>query len=50
MSIKKFFAAIIAAAAATAAVSVPAFAEDFDDELEAAEEVSVYDEIRRGEG
>lgn len=49
MRIKKILAAIIAAAAA-AALGVPAFAEDYDDDELEAEEVSIYDEIRRGEG
>lgn len=50
MNIKKILA-VIAAAAVTVTMGVTAFAEDNidDDELEA-EEVSIYDEIRRGEG
>lgn len=51
MQIKKFLA-VIAAAALTFTMGVTAFADDSpaEEELEAAEEVSIEDEIRRGEG
>ena len=51
MGIKKFLA-VIAAAAFTFTMGVTAFAEDgpAEEELEVAEEVSIEDEIRRGEG
>lgn len=49
MQIKKI-SAVIAAAAVTAAMGVTAFAEDNIDDGSEAEEVSIYDEIRRGEG
>lgn len=51
MRIKKFLA-VIAAAAFTFTMGVTAFADDSpaEEELEVAEEVSIEDEIRRGEG